>query len=604
MNSEELRKSFLDFFKSKGHAIVLSSSLIPDDPSVLLTTAGMQQFKKYYTGELNAMSDFKSQRTASVQKSFRTSDIEEVGDKTHLTFFEMLGNFSFGPVGSDKPDDLETDGYFKRSSIHWAYEYITKVLEIGLDRIYVTVFEGNDEVPFDEESYKIWHEEIKMTKEKIVMGNRADNFWGPTGDSGPCGPTTEIYVDGVEVWNVVFNEYFQEKGGKLRKVENPGVDTGMGFERLLSVLQAKESVFETDVFEGLVSKIKELAPSLADKENGKENIVRIFADHLRGAIFLTADGIRPSNKEAGYVLRRLIRRLLAYEVKYDIHANFFSEAIKIIKNKFVEVYPELNNDKIILDVLEGERTKYQEAIGLGAKEIEKLNALGEKITGVVAFNLYQTFSISPEITLELAKNVDKDNFQKEFDEETKKHQEISRAGVEKKFGGHGLILDTGELKAGSEEEMNKVIRLHTATHLLHQALRDVLGEDVDQRGSDINPERARFDFLFNRKLTADEIKKVEEIVNEKINQKLPVRFKEMPKEDAEKTGARKFFKGNYPLIVKVYYIGQEDDILKAYSKEFCGGPHVENIFEIGKFKIIKEEASSAGVRRIRATISE
>ena len=599
MNSEELRKSFLDFFKSKGHTIVLSSSLIPDDPSVLLTTAGMQQFKKYYTGELDAMSDFQSQRTASAQKSFRTSDIEEVGDKTHLTFFEMLGNFSFGPVGSDKPDDLGTDGYFKRSSIHWAYEYITKVLNIGLDRIYVTVFEGNDEVPFDEESYKIWHEEIKMPKEKIVMGNRADNFWGPTGDSGPCGPTTEIYVDGVEVWNVVFNEYFQEKGGKLRKVENPGVDTGMGFERLLSVLQAKESVFETDVFRDLVSKIKELAPSLENKEN----IVRIFADHLRGSIFLIADGIRPSNKEAGYVLRRLIRRLLAYEVKYDIHSNFFPEAIKIIKNKFVEVYPELNNDKIILDVLEDERTKYQEAISLGAKEIERLNVLGEKITGAIAFNLYQTFSISPEITLELAKNVDKDNFQKEFDQESKKHQEISRAGVEKKFGGHGLVLDTGELKAGSEEEMKKVIRLHTATHLLHQALRDVLGDGVEQRGSDINPERARFDFLFNRKLTADELKKVEEIVNEKINQELPVRFKEMPKEDAEKTGARKFFKGNYPPTVKVYYIGSEDDILGAYSKEFCGGPHVENTSEIGKFKIIKEEASSAGVRRIRAAIS-
>ncbi len=599
MNSEELRKSFLDFFKSKGHTIVLSSSLIPDDPSVLLTTAGMQQFKKYYTGELDAMSDFQSQRTASAQKSFRTSDIEEVGDKTHLTFFEMLGNFSFGPVGSDKPDDLGTDGYFKRSSIHWAYEYITKVLNIGLDRIYVTVFEGNDEVPFDEESYKIWHEEIKMPKEKIVMGNRADNFWGPTGDSGPCGPTTEIYVDGVEVWNVVFNEYFQEKGGKLRKVENPGVDTGMGFERLLSVLQAKESVFETDVFRDLVSKIKELAPSLENKEN----IVRIFADHLRGSIFLIADGIRPSNKEAGYVLRRLIRRLLAYEVKYDIHSNFFPEAIKIIKNKFVEVYPELNNDKIILDVLEDERTKYQEAISLGAKEIERLNVLGEKITGAIAFNLYQTFSISPEITLELAKNVDKDNFQKEFDQESKKHQEISRAGVEKKFGGHGLVLDTGELKAGSEEEMKKVIRLHTVTHLLHQALRDVLGDGVEQRGSDINPERARFDFLFNRKLTADELKKVEEIVNEKINQELPVRFKEMPKEDAEKTGARKFFKGNYPPTVKVYYIGSEDDILGAYSKEFCGGPHVENTSEIGKFKIIKEEASSAGVRRIRAAIS-
>ena len=601
MTSEELRKSFLDFFKSKSHAIVASSSLIPDDPSVLLTTAGMQQFKKYYTGDLDAMSDFKSQRTASCQKSFRTSDIEEVGDKTHLTFFEMLGNFSFGPVGSDDPNDLETDGYFKRSSIHWAYEYITGALGISLDRIYVSVFEGNDEVPFDAESYKIWHEEIGLPKEKIVMGNRKDNFWGPTGDSGPCGPTTEIYVDNVEVWNVVFNEYFQEKGGKLRKVENPGVDTGMGFERLLAVLQEKDNVFEADIFAGLVFKIKELAPSLENKEN----IVRIFADHLRGAIFLTADGVRPSNKEAGYVLRRLIRRLLAYEVKYDIHANLFAEAVKIIKDKFVEIYPELSDDKAILNVLEDERTKYQEAISLGTKEIEKFNATDEKITGAIAFNLYQTFSISPEITLELAKNVDnEDDYQKEFDEESKKHQEISRAGVDKKFGGHGLVLDTGELKAGNEEEMKKVIRLHTATHLLHQALRDVLGDDVDQRGSDINSQRARFDFIFNRKLTPEELKKIEESVNEKINQELQVRFKEMPKEDAEKTGARKFFKGNYPPTVKVYYIGEEDDISKAYSKEFCGGPHVENTSQIGKFKIIKEEASSAGIRRIRAMVGD
>lgn len=603
MTSEETRQSFLDFFEKKGHKIVHSSSLIPDDPSVLLTTAGMQQFKRYYTAELNALKEFGSQRTVSSQKCFRTSDIEEVGDKTHLTFFEMLGNFSFGPVGGDNPEprkkninflqgkDFGKDGYFKRSSIFWAYEFVTQILEINPDRIEVSVFKGDlsagsgQAIPFDEESYKIWHEEIGVPKEKIIFGNRLNNFWGPTGEEGPCGPCTEIYVDGVEIWNLVFNEYRKERSGEFKKLENLGVDTGMGLERLMAVLNGVDDVFETDIFQPLARKIRESVPS-------HERVVRILADHLRASIFLISDGVRPSNKEAGYILRRLLRRILAYQIKYDIHADLFPESVEIIKEKFGKFYPELNESGKILNVLEEEKRKFEEAVSKGIREIEKVKEIG----GKEAFYLYETFGLPFELIKELApaeavKNLIKEDFDKEF----QKHQEVSRHGAEKKFGGHGLVLDTGELKAGNEEETEKVVRLHTATHLLHFSLREVLGKDARQMGSDINPERTRFDFSFNRKMTAEEIQKVEDLVNQKIKEDLPVYFKEMSREEAEKTGALRFFKQKYPDIVKVYFIG-------SISAEFCGGPHVEKTSEIGKFKILKEEAVGAGVRRIRATI--
>lgn len=570
--SESIRRSFLEFFKKRGHKIVPSSSLIPDDPSVLLTTAGMQQFKKYYTNELNALEYFGSQRTVSIQKCFRTSDIEEVGDKTHLTFFEMLGNFSFGLVGSDNPQDFSANGYFKKSAIFWAYEFITQVLGISVDRIGVSVFKE------DSESYKIWREEIGISKDKIVLGERVDNFWGPTGDEGPCGPCTEIYVDGVEIWNLVFNEYYKNKDGSFVKTENPGIDTGMGLERLVSVIEGVDDVFKTDIFQPLVLKLNELAPAV------DERIIKILADHLRASVFLIADGVRPSNKEVGYVLRRLLRRILAYQIKYDIHADLFPQTIEIIEKKF---------SGEILEVLENESQKFQEAIGKGIKEIKKL----PKIGGKEAFYLYETFGLPFELIKELAsadavKNLLKEDFDKEFE----KHQGISRVGVEKKFGGHGLVLNTGELKAASDEETKKVVRLHTATHLLQWALREILGKSVKQMGSDITAERTRFDFSFDRKLTPEEIKKTEKLINEKIKQNLPIYFKEMSKTEAEKTGALSFFKAKYPETVKVYFI-------EPISREFCGGPHVEHTSEIGKFRILKEEAAAAGVRRIRATVN-
>jgi len=576
MSSEEIRQSFLNFFKARGHTIVPSSSLIPSDASVLLTTAGMQQFKRYFTGELDAVKDFGSKNTASVQKCFRTSDIDEVGDKTHLTFFEMLGNFSFG-------------GYFKQEAIKWAYEYVTQILGIAPERISVTIFAGDKIIPPDEESYSFWHKEIGLPTAKIQKRGREDNFWGPTGDEGPCGPTTEIYVDNIEIWNLVFNEYYQNKNKALDKLKTPGVDTGMGLERVTAVLQGVEDIFQTDIFEPLVKKINELAPQLQDRE------VRILADHLRGSIFLIADGVSPSNKEAGYILRRLLRRVLAYQIIYDVHANLLAEIFSTIKAKFGQLYPGINNSRI-LEVMESERDKFQKAIANGIKEIKKYKI----ITAENAFYLYETFGLPFELIVELAPSATQELRKEDFDKEFKKHQEISRAGVEKKFGGHGLLLDTGELKAKDEKELQKVIRLHTATHLLQAALRKVLGNEVAQRGSDITAERTRFDFTFSRKLTTEEIKKVEDLVNDIIQKDLPVAFVEMPKYQAEKTGALYFFKEKYPERVKVYYVGHS--LKDAFSKEFCGGPHVDHTSIIGQFKIIKEEAVGSGVRRIRAVV--
>jgi len=426
---------------------------------------------------------------------------------------------------------------------------------------------------------------LVFQNQKIKKQGREDNFWGPTGSEGPCGPTSEIYVDDIEVWNLVFNEYYCQSDGSLEKLEQPGVDTGLGLERLAVVLQGAGNIFETDLFRPLIREIQLNSPSL------KDEALRVLADHLRASIFLVADGFRPSNKEAGYILRRLLRRILVYGIKYDIHADLFSVAVEAIKENYGQQYPEVTKTKEILDVLLDEKTKFEKALALGIKEIEKYDT----ITAKDAFYLYETFGLPWEILQELAPKKVKEITQKAFDQEFKKHQEISRAGVEKKFGGHGLVLDTGELKAATSEDAEKVIRLHTATHLLQKALQELFGPEVHQMGSDITPDRTRFDFSFNRKLTDEEVKKVEELVNQAIEKDLPVYFKEMLFEEAKKTGALSFFKQKYPEKVKVYFIGD-------YSKEFCGGPHVSNTLKIGKFKITKQEAVGAGVRRIRATI--
>ena len=564
MISQEIREKFLEFFKKKGHAVVPSSSLIPDDPSVLFTTAGMQQFKPYYTGDADAMRDFGSLNTASIQKCLRTSDIDEVGDESHLTFFEMLGNFSFG-------------GYFKKEAIEWGHEFITK--EMGLKIDYVSVFGGEGNIPKDTESEKIW-KSIDQ-KIKIKYAGRADNFWGPTGDEGPCGPTTEIYVNGLEIWNIVFNEFYCRKGGKLEPLKTPGIDTGMGLERLAMASQNKKNIFETDLFGPIMEAIR-----ISEKYDNIR-VKRIIADHIRAIAFLISDGILPSNKEQGYVLRRLMRRIISYGANGE-------ELLEIISNDKNYSYYELNA-KTITGAYGEEKEKFSYTLERGLKELERREKIGAKI----AFDLYQSYGLPYEIIKEVGGAKAKLLKREDFDKEFAKHQEISKAGIEKKFGGHGLILDTGELKAGSEEELKKVTRLHTATHLLQASLREVLGSEVRQMGSDITPERTRLDFSFNRKLTPEELKKVSELVNSMIKADLSVKMKEMDYEDAVKSGALSFFKHKYPKRVKVYGIGEEG---KEVSKEFCGGPHVSRTSEIGKFVITKEEAVSSGVRRIRAAI--
>jgi len=602
MTGEEIRKKFLDFFYLKKHTIVPSSSLIPDDPSVLLTTAGMQQFKPYYldldpkTTVHPSLGKPVGLNAASVQKCFRTSDIDEVGDESHLTFFEMLGNFSFG-------------GYFKKEAIWMAYEFLTSPKWMGLQIDYVTIFDPKfvpdgdwrKNVPFDEESLSIWRE-IGIPEEKIKRQG-IDVFWGPTGDEGPCGPTTEIYVKnakgiGIEIWNLVFNEYKRSKDLKLEKLKKPGIDTGMGLERLVMVSQKTESIFETDLFIPLMQFLE-----LNDKEN-KLSIreKRILADHLRGIAFLIADGVLPSNKEAGYILRRLIRRFIVKEYLNVGLKSYFEAMVEILVKEYGNFYPELkNNRKNILDVFKEEKEKFLKTLQKGIGVLEEM----AEVDALSAFKLFETYGLPYEVIKELGgkktQNLTRDDFEKEF----KKHREISKAGVEKKFGGHGLILDTGELKAGNEEEIKIVTRLHTATHLLHQALRLVLGEEVKQMGSDITPERTRFDFSFKRKLTLEELQKVEGIVNDIIQKDYDVKFVELPKEQAEKTGALHFFKAKYPEVVKVYYVTPKGKGLdEAWSKEFCGGPHITHTSEIGKFRIIKEESVASGVRRIRAIVED
>ncbi len=594
MGSREIRKKFLDFFQERGHSIVPSSSLIPNDPSLLLTTAGMQQFKPYFTGELNPISDFGSRRTTSIQKCFRINDLEEIGDNTHLSFFEMLGNFSFGPIGKDDPEHFGKDGYFKKSAIIWAYQFITKTLDVEPERISVSIFGGYADsrlrISKDEESRRIWLEEVGIPAEKITGRGREDNFWGPTGSEGPCGPTTEIYIDGVEVWNLVFNEYYCRTGGgeeKLEKLENPGVDTGMGLERLTAVLENQEDVFSTDLFQPITSKILELT-RIQDNR-----LIRIQGDHLRAASFLIADSLRPENKGAGYILRRLLRRILAYQIKYDIHQGLAEETVKIVSQQYSPFYPELRDTKTIVKVMEDEEAAFQKTITKGLEELNKFSSLD----GSQAFHLYETFGLPFELIKEFArpetiKNLNREEFEKEFIT----HQEKSRQGAEKKFGGHGLFLDTGELKALDKKEYEKVVSLHTVTHLLHQALRDVLGQDTRQMGSDITAERTRFDFSFDRKVTETEIQKIENIVNDKIKENLPVSYVELPKEEAEKTGAIHLFNAKYPDKVKIYSIG-------LYSKEFCNGPHTKSTGLLGKFKIVKEESVAAGVRRIKGVLN-
>ncbi|MDP3770055.1 MAG: alanine--tRNA ligase-related protein [bacterium] len=595
MTSQEIREKFLVFFEARGHKRVASSSLIPDDPSVLLTTAGMQQFKKYYTGQADPIKDFGMQNTVSIQKSFRTSDIDEVGDESHLTFFEMLGNFSFG-------------GYFKKEAITYAHDFIVK--EMGLKISYVTIFKGSDVVSKDTESEAIWK---SLGVNDVREEGMEDVFWGPTGASGPCGPTTEIYCTNaddkdVEIWNIVFNEFLCSgsreellKGNAtLTPLEKKGIDTGMGLERLAMISQNKKNIFETDLFAPLMQKFSEHEHKVIP------NLQRIMSDHAQACVFLLADGVRPSNKEVGYVLRKLLRRGIVHDRigamniygGYNDNQWIFRSLMEVVQKNYCFAYPEVENSAI-LDEFDIEYQKFNKTLTLGIKELSHSKTLDAK----AAFRIYESFGLPYEIIKELGP-VNGVNFtREEFDQEFKKHQEISRAGQEKKFGGHGLLLDTGELKAADENELKIVTRLHTATHLLQAALRKVLGPEVTQQGSDITAERTRFDFSFPRKLTSEEIKQIEDTVNQAVERDYLVEFKEMPYEDALQSGALHFFREKYPAAVKVYSVF-DPKTGEVFSREFCGGPHVTHTGEIGHIAIIKEEATAAGIRRIRASVSQ
>ncbi len=565
MDSSKLRQTFLDFFEKRGHKIVPSSSLLPSDPSVLFTTAGMQQFKPYYLGEPSPWGP----NVASVQKCIRTSDIEEVGDERHLTFFEMLGNFSFGQDASKAGSaGLPVSGYWKKEAIQYAYDFIVGELNLKID--YVTVFEGEEGVPEDKESEEIW----KNIDPNIMVKKfgRADNFWGPTGQEGPCGPTTEIYVNGIEIWNIVFNEFYQEKDKTLKPLEMKGVDTGMGLERLAMVVQKVPTVFETDLFEPIIKLIPE---SFNDRKK------RIIADHSRAIVFLISDGVEPSNKGQGYILRRLIRRLLA-EIS-DEHIKLIFDAIA---NKYNFYF---NSQKKVLSIthpddpmstIYRERAQFGVALSLGLKELAKL----KKDDIVSAFTLYSSYGLPFEIIKEHVPSLNREDFEKEFE----KHKELSKTA------------SAGMFKGGLADHEPQTIKLHTAHHLLLAALQELFGKEVKQRGSNINQERLRIDFSFDRKLTDEEKTRVENMVNEKIQQGLEVIKKEMPLEEAKKIGAEMEFGVKYGNTVSVYFI--QDKKGTVFSKEFCGGPHVNNTSELGKFKIIKEEAVSAGVRRIKAIL--
>jgi len=547
MTSNELREKFLNFFEKKGHNLVPSSSLLPTDPSVLFTTAGMQQFKEYYLGKPSPY----GKNTASCQKCFRTSDIEDVGDESHLTFLEMLGNFSFG-------------GYFKEESIKLAYEFLFEVLKLPKEEAIFTVFEGDKDVPTDEESISIW-KKLGVPKNQIKKCGRADNFWGPTGQEGPCGPNTEIHIKGTEVWNLVFNEYYQGKDKKLTLLKQNGVDTGMGLERLAMIVQGKNSVYETDLFLPIINEI----PGVNAKAK------RIIADHIKSSVFLISEDILPSNVERGYVLRRILRRAIRYGKLLNLPENFLiplaQKAVEIYKN----VYPEVKSKETdILTVIQNEEEKFEKTLEQGLKQFEK---------GLDAFELYTTYGFPLELTIELAKEkgvkVDIERFNDEF----KEHQEISRAGMEKKFKG-GLI-----------DHSEETVKYHTVTHLLLAALREILGPEIYQKGSNITAERLRFDFNYPEKLSQEEKKSVEDLVNEKIKKNITVEMVELPKNEAFKIAKISFDPLKYGEIVKVYKIGD-------FSIELCGGPHVEKTGDLGFFKIIKEESSGAGVRRIRAVL--
>ena len=570
---------YINFFVSKGHKQIPSAPVVPEnDPSVLFNTAGMQPLIPYLMGETHPYGT----RLCDYQKCVRTNDLDSIGDTTHHTFFEMLGNWSLGD-------------YFKDESIGWSFEFLTKVLNIPVKRLAVTVFAGNDLIPFDKESHDKWLS-LGIPESRIARTEK-DNFW-IAGESGPCGPDTEIfYYRGenvpevfdpedstwVEIWNNVFMQYFKDKDGKITELPKKNVDTGMGVERTTSVLEGVNDNYLSSIWKDVIDEICKIS-NLEYK--GNEKSMRIIADHIRTAVFISADnsGIKPSNTDQGYILRRLIRRAIrhAKRLNIDINSDWMTKIATIILNKYKGYYKELEtNYNTVLEVLENEKIKFNRTLEKGLREFNKVS--NKDIDGVTAFHLFDTYGFPIELTVELANElglkVDTEGFKTKF----KEHQELSRTASAGKF--KGGLAGNGEIET----------KYHTATHLLNAALKVVVSKDVHQKGSNITSERMRFDFSCDHKLSDEEKQKAEDLVNTWIKEGIDVKCEEMKKEDAIKSGAECMFIEKYPDIVTVYSIGD-------VSKELCGGPHVKNTSELGHFKIVKEEASSAGVRRIKAVL--
>ena len=594
ITADQLRKLYIDFFVSKGHKQISGASLIPEnDPTVLFTTAGMHPLVPYILGQEHPA----GKRLCDYQKCIRTGDIDSVGDPHHLTFFEMLGNWSLGD-------------YFKNEMIGFSFEFLTKVLGIPVDRLSVTVFEGDDTVPRDEEAAARW-KELGIDPSHIYFMPREDNWWGPAGETGPCGPDSEMFFDTgrpacgpdckpgckcgkyFEIWNDVFMQYRKEKDGTYHEMDRKCIDTGMGIERTVAVLQGKKSVYETEVFQPIIRKIEELSGKKYGEKEEDDISIRIISDHIRTSVFILGDqkGIAPSNVGQGYILRRLIRRAVRHGKKIGIDHSFLPGLSDVVLSLYGEPYPELIEHKdFIREELEKEEEKFSITLTKGEKEFEKMlpnlmKGNSRVISGRLAFKLYDTYGFPIELTKELAAEHEFTVDEKGFEEAFEKHQALSRAGAEKEF------------KGGLADHSEQTTALHTATHLLHAALRRVLGTHVGQKGSNITAERLRFDFTHPAPMTKEELKEVEDLVNDAIKRDLPVTVETMTLEEARNAGAIAFFDSKYGEKVTVYTIGD-------FSKEVCGGPHVTHTGDMGHFRILKEQSSSAGIRRIKAVLEK
>ena len=584
MKAIEIRNKYLNYFKRHGHAVIPSAPLIPEnDPSVLFTTAGMQPLVPYLLGEKHPAGN----KLTDYQKCVRTVDIDDVGDNRHLTYFEMLGNWSLG-------------AYFKEESIAMSFEFLTKELGIPVEKLSVTCFAGDEDCPRDDVAANCW-KKVGLPEEKVYFFGKEDNWW-IAGEEGPCGPDTEMFYDTgkepcsencnpscgcgkyVEIWNNVFMEYYKDQNG-YRKLEQQNVDTGLGLERMAMLLQGKETPFDTEIFAPIMEKLESLA-KVSDIQSR-----RIVAEHLRSSMMIISDGAKPSNVDRGYVLRRLIRRMTRHLNKLQISLEELEGLINLTIDNALEMYPELEaNRAMIVSTIVEEKDKFVKTLAHGEKEFEKALERAEAegknvIDGETIFKLYETYGFPPEVTEELAKENGFEIDASKFDELFKAHQEKSRLGSEQKF------------KGGLAEQNEITTAYHTATHLLHKALQIVLGEHAKQKGSNITVDRLRFDFSHPEKMTKEQLEEVEKIVNEKIAEDLPVTCQEMTLEEAKKSGATGLFENKYGDKVKVYSIGD-------FSKEICGGPHVTHTGELGHFKIKKEESSSAGVRRIKAILEK